>query len=100
MLAKIQKLQKIAFVIAIATAVVGFLAVWTVVPQVGGEWWPYIHALISVLGALIVGKVALLMTTVYIAWNYTPEDFFDQGNEDSPWEEDEIEDFVDKFDNK
>ena len=51
----------ILWLIAMALMVVGFVVgagvTWIFAPEVGGEYWPYIHVIVSLFGGIIVAKV-------------------------------------------
>lgn len=61
----------IAGSVVLSTTVVGAAIAWVVAPPVGGEWWPYIHVGIALVGAYValqlLGVVAVLLANVVIS---------------------------------
>lgn len=101
----IQETKKIlgysVFAAFIMTTLV-FASVWFIAPEVGGKWWPYIRFVVSIIPAIIIGRVALSITAQALTarfMSHKAHDVFRNGSEDSPWSEEDIEEFVSQFQN-
>lgn len=99
----IQETKRIlALSVSVALIMTGlvFASVWLIAPEVGGDWWPYIRFAFSVIPALIIGRVVFAITAQALTarlMSQKARDFFENGSEESPWSEDEVEQFVSQF---
>lgn len=59
--------QMIGLGIAVVAALVAAIVAWTHAPPVGGEWWPYIRALIALVSAVIGFKTGAVIAYVVFA---------------------------------
>jgi len=60
-------MQAFAVIAAVSGLAVGAWFVWTNAPVVGGEFWPYIRVVGSIIGAIIGAKVFALIA--YLAFS-------------------------------
>jgi len=85
-----------AIVLALLSALVSSMVVWNIAPQIGGALWPYIRFSLSLLTAIIVGKVVAVVS-LYAASFYFIDQLFTFGDADDPWGDAEVGSIMDKF---
>jgi hypothetical protein len=86
--------------VAFIMAMLVFASVWFIAPEVGGDWWPYIRFVFSVIPAIIIGRVVLSITAQALTarlMSRKARDVFSNGSDDSPSSKDEVEGFVGHF---
>ena len=96
-----------SIVLALMTTVfsltaLSFTFIWYHAPEVGGAWWPYIRITVSIVGALIVGKLSVVASQLVLLWVFgrslfddSPE--FDPDSGDTFWDDETIEEFMEEI---
>lgn len=57
--------QVITLLLALVGFAVGAYLIYHHAPVVGGEYWPYIRIVVSIIGGVIVGKVAAIVGVLF-----------------------------------
>jgi hypothetical protein len=95
MIKNLVKYQIAVFAFAGVLSVVAGLTAWLLLPTFGGPSWYF--------------RLATSATIVYVSFSafqyigsiavgfYSPKQVWGMGNEENPWEEDDVEEFMDNF---
>jgi hypothetical protein len=100
MIQETKRILVLSVSVALIMAGLVFASIWLVAPEVGGDWWPYIRFVFSLIPAIIIGRVVLSITAQALTarlMSRKARDVFSDGSRDSPWSEDEVEEFVGQF---
>lgn len=97
---EIRKFLMVFYVSIVFGFLLGFLAVWLLAPEVGGEWWPYLRLGFSSLGGIIVARVVQTVVPIILlnfVFQGIENKLFGTGSEDNPWTEEDVENLMDQF---
>lgn len=93
---KIQTWYKIVLLASVVMAFAAAFVVWSVAPEVGGAWWPYIRAVVSFVVGAFVGKATLIVGGLIMSYK-TTKGLMERGTENEPWNDEEMENFFESF---
>jgi len=89
------KYQIAVFGFAGVLSVVAGLIAWTILPTFGGPSW-YLRLATSAIIVYVSFSAFQYIGSIAVGF-YSPNQVWGMGNEESPWEEEDVEEFMDNF---
>lgn len=83
--------------VAALSVLIGF---WFFAPPVGGEFWPYIRLIGSVMSAMFTFSITYVVTSWVLAIrmaNSVKQELWENGSEENPFDDEEVESFMENL---